>query len=73
MINPIQSCPVALHSTPTARETSVGAAGLPAHPAEASGAVAVSRQEEPILCGHCGRSASNGLTCIGMCVADSGY
>jgi hypothetical protein len=27
----------------------------------------------PVLCGHCGRTASNGLVCIGMCVADSGY
>jgi len=26
-----------------------------------------------VLCGHCGRTASNGLVCIGMCVADSGY
>ncbi|MEY4358568.1 MAG: hypothetical protein RLZZ631_54, partial [Cyanobacteriota bacterium] len=25
------------------------------------------------LCEHCGRTASNGLVCIGMCVADSGY
>ena len=25
------------------------------------------------VCGHCGRTASNGLSCIGMCVADSGY
>jgi hypothetical protein len=29
--------------------------------------------DDPVLCGHCGRTASNGLTCIGMCVADSGY
>ncbi|MFN7900597.1 MAG: hypothetical protein ACK5N0_13205 [Synechococcaceae cyanobacterium] len=64
---------MASHSTPTARAPSVAAAGRPVPPAEASGAVAVSRQEEPILCDHCGRSASNGLTCIGMCVADSGY
>ncbi len=28
---------------------------------------------EPVLCGHCGRTASNGISCIGMCVADSGY
>ncbi|NDF63193.1 MAG: hypothetical protein EB136_09850 [Synechococcaceae bacterium WBB_3_034] len=28
---------------------------------------------DPVLCGHCGRTASNGLVCIGMCVADSGY
>jgi len=29
--------------------------------------------EETVLCGHCGRTASNGLVCIGQCVADSGY
>ena len=29
--------------------------------------------DEPVLCNHCGRTASNGLVCIGMCVADSGY
>jgi hypothetical protein len=28
---------------------------------------------EPVLCEHCGRTASNGISCIGMCVADSGY
>jgi hypothetical protein len=28
---------------------------------------------EPILCGHCGRTASNGISCQGICVADSGY
>jgi len=28
---------------------------------------------EPVLCGHCGRTASNGISCQGMCVADSGY
>jgi len=30
-------------------------------------------EADPVLCGHCGRTASNGLVCIGMCVADSGY
>ncbi|MEB3306823.1 MAG: hypothetical protein VKK98_01590 [Cyanobacteriota bacterium] len=28
---------------------------------------------EPILCRHCGRTASNGISCEGTCVADSGY
>jgi len=28
---------------------------------------------DPVLCGHCGRTASNGISCIGACVADSGY
>jgi len=30
-------------------------------------------EPEPVLCGHCGRTASNGLSCQGICVADSGY
>ena len=28
---------------------------------------------EAILCRHCGRTASNGISCQGICVADSGY
>ena len=28
---------------------------------------------DPILCNHCGRTASNGISCVGACVADSGY
>ncbi|MBD2422439.1 hypothetical protein [Cyanobium sp. FACHB-13342] len=30
-------------------------------------------QPEPVLCQHCGRTASNGISCQGSCVADSGY
>ena len=26
-----------------------------------------------ILCNHCKRTASNGVRCLGMCVADSDY
>lgn len=29
--------------------------------------------EEKILCFHCLRTASNGIKCKGMCVADSDY
>jgi hypothetical protein len=29
--------------------------------------------DDPVLCHHCGRTARNGLACLGMCVADSGY
>jgi hypothetical protein len=28
---------------------------------------------ESVLCSHCGRTASNGISCQGICVADSGY
>jgi hypothetical protein len=28
---------------------------------------------EPVLCHHCGRTASNGISCEGYCVADSNY
>ncbi|MEM7591460.1 MAG: hypothetical protein AAF383_08060 [Cyanobacteria bacterium P01_A01_bin.83] len=30
-------------------------------------------QAEKILCPHCLRTASNGIKCKGMCVADSDY
>ncbi|MEB3256538.1 MAG: hypothetical protein VKJ05_09155 [Synechococcaceae cyanobacterium] len=36
-------------------------------------AIAAPPVAEPVLCGHCGRTAGNGLVCIGACVADSGY
>ncbi len=28
---------------------------------------------DPILCKHCKRSLSNGLRCMGICVADNEY
>ena len=28
---------------------------------------------EAVLCHHCGRTASNGISCEGYCVADSNY
>jgi hypothetical protein len=68
---------VASSSTPAARAPSSGperssaAQAAPGMVAAASAPLAP--QQDPILCGHCGRSASNGLSCIGMCVADSGY
>ena len=30
-------------------------------------------KKETILCNHCKRTASNGVRCLGMCVADSDY
>ena len=38
-----------------------------------AGGAAAAPETEPLLCGHCGRTASNGLSCQGICVADSGY
>ena len=29
--------------------------------------------EEKILCNHCLRTASNGIRCMGICVADNDY
>jgi hypothetical protein len=29
--------------------------------------------EEKVLCSHCLRTATNGIKCKGMCVADSDY
>ena len=29
--------------------------------------------EDAILCNHCKRTASNGVRCLGMCVADNDY
>ena len=30
-------------------------------------------QIEKVLCNHCGRTANNGIRCLGICVADSEY
>ena len=30
-------------------------------------------QQEKVLCNHCGRTASNGIRCLGICVADNEY
>ena len=30
-------------------------------------------EKDPVLCNHCKRTASNGVRCLGMCVADSDY
>ena len=30
-------------------------------------------KEDPILCIHCKRTQSNGVRCLGMCVADNDY
>ena len=30
-------------------------------------------QQEKVLCNHCGRTSSNGIRCLGICVADSDY
>ena len=28
---------------------------------------------EKILCNHCGRTTSNGIRCLGICVSDNEY
>ena len=33
----------------------------------------VSLVKEKILCNHCKRTASNGIRCLGICVADNDY
>ena len=35
--------------------------------------VRVSVNKEKILCNHCKRTASNGIRCMGICVADNEY
>ena len=35
--------------------------------------ILVEKKIEKVLCNHCGRTASNGIRCLGICVADSDY
>ena len=30
-------------------------------------------QKDKVLCNHCGRTSTNGIRCLGICVADSDY
>tara|TARA_B100000700_G_scaffold292706_1_gene352997 strand:- start:1294 stop:1485 length:192 start_codon:yes stop_codon:yes gene_type:complete len=30
-------------------------------------------KNDKILCNHCGRTANNGIRCMGICVADNDY
>ena len=34
---------------------------------------ALIKEEDPVLCDHCLRTASNGIRCMGICVADNEY
>ena len=31
------------------------------------------KEEDPVLCDHCLRTSSNGIRCMGICVADNDY
>ena len=33
----------------------------------------IEKEEEKILCNHCLRTSSNGIRCMGICVADNDY
>jgi len=35
--------------------------------------ISLTSEKDPILCNHCGRTSSNGVRCLGMCVADNDY
>ena len=35
--------------------------------------IQIKQKEERILCNHCMRTASNGIRCMGICVADNDY
>ena len=38
-----------------------------------SSKINLSSKKDPILCNHCKRTKSNGIRCLGMCVADNDY
>ena len=35
--------------------------------------IKLTAEKDPILCNHCKRTSSNGVRCLGMCVADNDY
>ena len=38
-----------------------------------SSKINLSSNKDIVLCNHCKRTASNGVRCLGMCVADNDY
>ena len=38
-----------------------------------SSRINLASNKDAILCNHCKRTASNGIRCLGMCVADNDY
>ena len=40
---------------------------------DSSDAKQKNKKPEKILCNHCGRTTSNGIRCLGICVADNEY
>jgi hypothetical protein len=74
MINPASLPPPAVPvPQPPCREKASQAAPTPGATPSPSVSTPQPSSPEPVLCGHCGRTATNGITCEGMCVADSGY
>ena len=77
MIGPIHPIPAPMASgaaPPLPGDAMPTAAGCAAAAqASAAPSAPAASAADPILCGHCGRTASNGISCQGMCVADSGY
>jgi hypothetical protein len=56
--------------------TGGGPTSAPSQPSTepaAASAAAPGPTADPVLCRHCGRTARNGISCQGICVADSGY
>ena len=41
--------------------------------AHSSSTINLPSNKEIILCNHCKRTASNGIRCLGICVADNEY
>ena len=47
--------------------------GLISLKGQSSSKINVPLKKETILCNHCKRTSSNGVRCLGMCVADNDY
>ena len=69
--NPIG--PTVPTSHPTTLPTGSPADGSENQPQDHTPEQTSEADADPILCRHCGRTASNGISCEGSCVADSGY
>jgi hypothetical protein len=69
----LQSKPTVPFSDPAPLPTGSPADRSGNHPQDPMTEPASEADADPILCCHCGRTANNGISCEGSCVADSGY
>jgi hypothetical protein len=72
-VNPVVVHPATIEPCPTPDGTECDRADRSISKVETAPATSLATSLEPILCEHCQRTATNGIKCKGICIADSSY